>query len=102
MKQLMGMLVLVAGLVSVSMPALARDAQTIFNQYCTACHISGAAGAPKAHDVAAWQPRLAKGKAVLLADVKKGFKAMPPKGMCMDCTDAELSSTIDFMARAKK
>ena len=102
MRKLIGWAALAPVFVLVSTPVLARDAQTIFNQYCTACHTSGAAGAPKVHDVAAWQPRLAKGKAVLLADAKKGFKAMPPKGMCMDCSDAELSSTIEFMAKAKK
>lgn len=79
----------------------ARDAQEIYNQACIACHSSGAAGAPKTGDVAAWKPRLDKGMDVLLATTKSGIGAMPPKGMCMDCTDDEYIALIKFMSGAK-
>ena len=65
---------------------------------CFACHSTGAAGAPLAHDVAAWQPRMAKGMPTLLQGVKNGVNAMPPKGMCVDCTDADYTALIEFMA----
>ena len=79
----------------------ARDAQELYNKSCIACHASGAAGAPKAGDVAAWTPRLAKGMDKLLANTKTGINAMPPKGMCMDCTDAEFKALIQFMSVKK-
>ena len=81
--------------------AEARDAETIYNQSCIACHASGAAGAPKKGDAAAWQPRLAKGAETLLKNTKEGINAMPPKGMCMDCTDAEFNALIQYMSGAK-
>jgi cytochrome c5 len=84
-----------------SVSASARDAQELYNKACIACHASGAAGAPKTGDKAAWTPRLAKGMDTLLTHAKDGFNAMPPKGMCMDCTDAEFKAIIQFMSAAK-
>jgi cytochrome c5 len=78
--------------------ALADSAPAKYQQSCFACHSTGAAGAPLAHDAAAWQPRIAKGMPALLASVKKGFNAMPPTGLCADCTDAEYTALIEFMA----
>lgn len=69
-----------------------------YNKSCAACHNSGAAGAPKKGDKAAWAPRLTQGEAVLLKNVKNGIRAMPPKGMCMDCTDADYKALIKFMS----
>ncbi len=78
--------------------ALADPAPVIYQRSCFACHSTGAAGAPKTHDTAAWAPRLAKGMPALLESVKKGFNAMPPTGMCADCTDADYTALIEFMA----
>ena len=86
---------------AISVQVQARDAETIYNQSCIACHASGAAGAPKTGDVAAWAPRLAQGEATLLKHTKEGLNAMPPKGMCMDCTDDEFKALIQFMSSAK-
>jgi cytochrome c5 len=77
---------------------LAATAPEIYQKTCFACHSTGAAGAPKAHDTAAWAPRIAKGIPALLESVHKGFNAMPPKGMCVDCTDADYTALIEFMS----
>lgn len=69
---------------------------------CFACHSTGATGAPKSHDVAAWQPRLAKGMPALVESVKKGLNAMPPTGLCAKCTDAEYTALIEFMSQPAK
>lgn len=69
-----------------------------YNKTCAACHNSGAAGAPKKGDKAAWAPRLKQGEATLLLHAKNGIRAMPPKGMCMDCTDADFKALIKFMS----
>ncbi|NRB37846.1 MAG: c-type cytochrome [Pseudomonadales bacterium] len=84
-----------------SLQVQARDAQEIYNKTCVACHAAGAAGAPKAHDAAAWKPRLEKGMPALLTSAKNGTGAMPPKGLCMDCTDAEFTALIKLMSTAK-
>jgi cytochrome c5 len=78
-----------------------RSGEEVFNGMCTSCHTAGIAGAPKKGDVAAWDARLAKGFAETLAVAKKGINAMPAKGLCMDCSDDELSSAIKFMAGRK-
>lgn len=70
-----------------------------YNKSCGACHNTGAAGAPKKGDKAAWAARIKQGDAVLLGHVKNGFKAMPPKGLCMDCSDADFKALIKFMSK---
>jgi cytochrome c5 len=72
-----------------------------YTKTCAICHAAGVAGAPKTGVSAEWEARLAKGSDAMLASVKNGMNAMPPKGMCMDCTDAEFNALIDYMAKAK-
>lgn len=71
-----------------------------YNKTCIACHSSGAAGAPKTGDAAAWAPRLAKGMDALVQSVEKGLNAMPPKGMCFDCSADEYKALIEYMSVA--
>lgn len=73
-----------------------RDGATIFNTICGACHNTGAAGAPKIDDKAAWAPRLAQGKAGLIASVTNGKNAMPPKGGAT-LSDDEIKSVVDYI-----
>lgn len=95
-------LVFVVLLVSAAVCSAADDAiMTQYNRSCISCHASGAANAPRTGDVKAWAPRLVKGMDVLVANVNKGFNAMPPKGMCMDCSDADYKALIEYMAAAK-
>lgn len=70
-----------------------------YNKACAACHSTGAAGAPKKGDKAAWAPRLKQGEAVLLDHIRKGFKAMPARGLCADCTDADYKALIKYMSK---
>jgi len=69
-----------------------------YNRYCTTCHAVGVANAPKAHDVAAWEPRLAKGMDALVESSIKGIGAMPPKGICMECTPEDFKALIEYMS----
>jgi cytochrome c5 len=85
-------------LMSSAIGVLADAAPEKYQTSCFACHSTGAAAAPKTHDVAAWEPRLAKGMPALVESVKKGMNAMPPTGMCATCTDAEYTALIEFMA----
>ena len=70
----------------------------VYKNYCLSCHNTGTSGAPKLGDVAAWQPRIAKGKALLLEATIAGVApAMPQRGMCFSCSDDDLAAAVDFM-----
>jgi cytochrome c5 len=36
----------------------------------------------------------------LLTTVKNGLNAMPPRGMCFDCSDEEYQALITYMSTA--
>lgn len=80
----------------------ARSGQEIYDAKCATCHAIGAAGAPKFADKAAWEPRIAKGMETLYAHTINGFLGMPPKGLCMDCSDEELQHTVDYMVEKSR
>ena len=73
-----------------------RDGATIYNSVCGACHNTGAAGAPKIDDKAAWAPRVAQGKAALITSVTNGKGAMPPKGGAT-LSDDEIKGVVDYV-----
>ena len=54
-------------------------------------------GAPKFADKAAWQPRIAKGPAVLYTSAVDGLKMMPAKGGNMMLKDDEVKAAVDYM-----
>lgn len=74
-----------------------RGGEELVNAACLACHGTGAAGAPKIGDKAAWSPRLAQGLAGLVKSATAGKNAMPPKGGS-DANELELTRAIVFMA----
>lgn len=76
--------------------------ESTYNQYCVACHSSGAAGAPKFGDTAAWEPRTSKGIQSLYQSALHGYKIMPPKGGCLNCTDDQIKNAVDYMVSKSK
>ena len=90
-----------AALVLATNAVVAEPNMDKFNRSCTACHTAGVAGAPKVGDEAAWAPRLELGMDALVASVKNGKGAMPPTGLCADCTDEEYKELITYMSTAK-
>lgn len=76
--------------------------QSIFNTTCTACHSTGAAGAPKIGDKAAWGPRLKDGMPAVYAFAMKGKGAMPPKGGNASLSEADVKAAVDFMVSKVK
>ncbi|QSX30310.1 c-type cytochrome [Shewanella cyperi] len=77
----------------------AQEGKAVFEKACHVCHAMGVAGAPVAHDAAQWEPRLAKGIDALVGSVKSGLNAMPPGGMCTDCSDDDYKAAIEFMSK---
>jgi len=80
----------------------ASAGKEIYDTKCASCHATGVAEAPKLGDKQAWAPRIATGLDSMLAVAIKGKGAMPPKGACVDCTDEQLKSTIQYMIDAAK
>lgn len=74
-----------------------QQGKEIYAKFCTVCHASGLAGAPKTHDKEDWASRQSKGLDALVASATKGLNAMPAKGTCMSCTNAELKQAIEYM-----
>ena len=73
-----------------------RDGATIYNSVCGACHNTGAAGAPKLDDKAAWAPRLGQGVDGLVKSVINGKGAMPPKGGAT-LSDEEIKGVVNYV-----
>lgn len=76
-----------------------KNGEQVFNAQCTACHTSGAAGAPKLGDVAAWAPRITTGYEALLNSALKGKGAMAPQGGG-DFEALEIGRAVVYMANA--
>jgi cytochrome c5 len=87
-------------------PAAARSGEQVFNTTCMVCHGTGAAGAPKLGDKAAWAPRIKQGNAVLVQHATQGFTGktgvMPPRGTCGNCSDQELKGAVEYMVSKAK
>lgn len=75
-----------------------RSGKEVYDSYCSTCHMIGAAGAPKLDASDDWQNRLdTRGHEGLYKSSINGYKGMPPKGTCGDCSDAELKAAVDHM-----
>jgi cytochrome c5 len=76
-----------------------RSGEEVYNTACMACHSTGAAGAPKLGDAAAWADRIAKGTDALYASGVNGVPGtgMIAKGGCATCSDEEIHAAVDYM-----
>ena len=72
-----------------------------YNQSCGVCHTAGVAGAPTTGSAEQWAPRLEKGMDALVASVTSGIGAMPPMGMCNDCSAEDFQALIEYMSTAQ-
>lgn len=78
-------------------PAAPRSGKEVFDAVCTACHSTGAAGAPKAGDKAAWAPRIEQGFDTLLSHAINGFKGMPARGGNPSVSDEEMKNAVGYL-----
>jgi len=77
-----------------------RSGEEIYNASCVACHGPATAallGAPALGSNEDWAPRVEQGFDTLVEHSLQGLNAMPPKGTCGDCTDAEMANTVQYM-----
>lgn len=81
---------------SASGPAVLRTGEEVFTAQCAACHGTGAMGAPKFGDAAAWGPRIGQGYDALLNSALKGKNAMTPQGGGQ-FSDYEIGRAVVYM-----
>ena len=93
---------LLALTVTAALAAAPRTGKEVYTAKCAMCHDSGVAGAPKLGDQAAWKAHLEHGMDHMLENAKKGIGAMPPMGMCNDCSMAELKAAVEYLAGTAK
>jgi len=75
----------------------ARTGKEIYEAVCQACHTTGVSGAPKFGDKQWLSLEKKEGIKELTKDAIKGVKAMPPKGGCTDCTEAEIKAAVRYL-----
>jgi cytochrome c5 len=76
-----------------------KSGQEVYQAQCAACHATGAAGAPKFEDAAAWAPRIKIGLEALVHSSLTGKGAMAPQGGG-DFEDTEIARGVVYMANA--
>ena len=79
-----------------------RSGDDVYNTSCKTCHGAGMAGAPKFGAPEQWAARIDKGMDTMYTSAISGFQGMPPKGLCMDCSDDELKAAVDYMLDGSK
>ncbi|MFY0587578.1 c-type cytochrome [Burkholderia pseudomallei] len=81
-------------------PHVYKTGEEVYKAVCVTCHGTGAAGAPKFGDAAAWAPRIAAGYDEVLHLALTGKGAMPPRGGTNpdDYSDYEIARAVVYMA----
>jgi cytochrome c5 len=74
-----------------------RSGEQLVKQVCVQCHGTGANGAPRIGDAAAWKSRASQGLSGLTKHAIAGLRKMPPHGGKMDTSDLELERAITYM-----
>ncbi len=77
--------------------AAMKTGEQVFQAQCAACHATGAAGAPKLGDAAAWGPRIKSGVEALLHSALAGKGSMGPQGGG-DFSDFEIKRAVVYMS----
>lgn len=76
----------------------AQSGQETYQKYCTVCHQSGLAGAPKFRSKTDWGSRCQQKKLKgLVESAVKGINAMPAKGTCDACQSDDILEAIKYM-----
>ncbi|SDD37745.1 c-type cytochrome [Paraburkholderia lycopersici] len=81
-------------------PRVYKTGEQVYQAVCSACHASGAAGAPKFGNSGDWAPRIAQGYDTLWKTALSGKGAMPPRGGTSpdDYSDYEIGLAVAYMA----
>ena len=73
------------------------EGQQIVKHFCSSCHAKEPLiplGAPRIGQEADWLPRFEQGMLTLMTHTDEGFRAMPPRGGCFECSEEQLLLAI--------
>ena len=73
----------------------------LYQRSCVHCHEVPGSGAPQRGDRAAWSALERQGLDALVRSVREGKGAMPSRGWCPECSDADFSALITHMRKAQ-
>ena len=79
--------------------AVQRSGEEVVQAHCAKCHQTGAGGAPKIGDRAAWIPRVKQGFEVLVRSAIEGHGPMPSRGDAVNLTDSEIRAAVAHMIK---
>ena len=74
-----------------------RSGKEVVELVCASCHATGAQGAPKIGDKAAWGKRASQGLTSLTEHALKGIRQMPAHGGNLKITDLEIGRAVTYM-----
>lgn len=86
---------------SASGDAANKSPDQLYQAACLACHTTGAAGAPKIGDAAAWKARLGKGLDGLVTSAINGIGAMPARGGSQ-FSDEQVRVVVEYILSESK
>ncbi|MDD3482485.1 cytochrome c5 family protein [Azovibrio restrictus] len=92
----------IAGAADAAAASGPKDGPTVYASVCSACHDTGAVGAPKKGDKAAWAPRIATGIETLYGSALGGKLAMPARGGAASLSDEEVKGAVDYLVSQAK
>lgn len=88
-----------AGTATIAQADTAFSVEDTYEQYCAMCHNTGMAGSPVRGDTDIWASRLDDiGFEALVTNAIEGVNAMPPRGMCNDCSDEQIAELVEYLA----
>jgi cytochrome c5 len=71
--------------------------QEVYEKYCSMCHGYAVAGAPKTGDKEAWKKRMSQGWETIMSHALGGYKGMPAKGNCLNCSNDDIRESIEYI-----
>ena len=83
-----------------SAPKVEKSGQEVYDAACTACHATGALGAPKFDNKGDWSSRIGQGYDTLIKHAIEGIRLMPPRGGNADLSDVEVARAVAYMANS--
>ena len=100
LKQLAGTAIMLACAATITVQAAQgrdRSGKEVVAAVCSACHATGAHGAPKIGDEKAWHKRAERGLGALTQIALNGIRKMPAHGGNPNLSDLEIQRAITYM-----
>ena len=71
--------------------------RNVYNKYCSTCHNDKLFNSASPKNSKYWQERLDQGIEVLYSRTINGYKAMPAKGGCNDCSNLDVIAAVKYL-----